>query len=121
SPLRTLPPAVTLALTRRLAAYGQVTLCLNRLQHQGALYAGAIAGRLDPAVKVVPGFGSIAELLRAIDGFDYAVLADSGPAHMTKLFGVPGVAVYTSAPGAVLQGRFRNLRRWEVDYEGPHC
>jgi hypothetical protein len=121
SPLRTLPPAVTTALARRLLPFGGVQVCLNRLQHQGVLYARALAGRLDPAVAVTPGFGSIAELLRAIDGFDYVVLADSGPAHMTKLFGVPGVAIYTSAPGDVLQGRFRNLRRWHVDFAGPHC
>ncbi|MEQ9640675.1 MAG: glycosyltransferase family 9 protein [Alphaproteobacteria bacterium] len=121
SPLRTLPPATIVALTQALGDFGEVHLCLNRLQHQGVLYASTVAGKLDAAVKVTPGFHSIAELLRAIDGFDYVVLADSGPAHMTKLFAVPGVAIYTSAPGGVLQGRFENLARWQVPFDGPHC
>ena len=63
----------------------------------------------------------VADLLTAVGEFDYAVFADSGPAHIAKLFATPGVAVYTSAPGDVLQGRFRNLARWSVPFEGPHC
>jgi hypothetical protein len=109
SPLRTLPVAVSEA------------LCLNRSQHQGVLYARELADRLPAGVTVVDGFASIGALLTAIDAFDYVVLADSGPAHMAKLFGTPGVAVYTSAPGDVLQGRFENLRRFAVDFQGPRC
>lgn len=60
-------------------------------------------------------------LIGAIEAFDYVVVADSGPAHLAKLFRVPGVAVYTSAPGEVLQGRFTNLARWSVPFEGRHC
>jgi hypothetical protein len=125
SPLRTLPPAATLAVVDALAVAlgerGHVTLCLNKDQHQGRLYQEAVAGRLPEGVRVVDGFPSIGRLLAAIDGFDYVVLADSGPAHMAKLFRVPGVAVYTSAPGEVLQGRFTHLARWTVPFEGPHC
>ena len=121
SPLRTLPASTTLALVEALAPLGQVTLCLNRTQHQGVLLARALAERLPPGVAVIDAFSSIGELLRAIDGFDYAVFADSGPAHMSKLFATPGVAVYTSAPGDVLQGRFTNLARWTVPFQGPHC
>jgi hypothetical protein len=120
SPLRTLPPAAVLPLAAMLRDFGDVELCLNRLQHQGVLYAHEVAGKL-PGVTVNPGFGSIAALLRAVAAFDYVVLADSGPAHMTKLFATPGVAIYTSAPGDVLQGRFTNLARWHVPFEGPHC
>jgi hypothetical protein len=72
-------------------------------------------------VTLVEKFPSIGALLRAIAAFDYAVFADSGPAHMTKLFATPGVAVYTSAPPDVLQGRFRNLVPWTVPFVGPHC
>ena len=121
SPLRTLPPDAIVPLTSALFDFGDVHLCLNRLQHQGVLYGNTVAGKLSPGVTVTPGFDSIAALLRAIEGFDYVVLADSGPAHMTKLFAVPGVAIYTSAPGDVLQGRFANLARWHVPFEGPHC
>jgi hypothetical protein len=121
SPLRSLPAGTTLALVEALAARGAVTLCLNRHQQQGVAMARAIAGRLPLGVATIDVFPSVGNLLRAIDGFDYAVFADSGPAHISKLFAVPGVAVYTSAPGEVLQGRFRNLARWTVPFVGPHC
>ena len=121
SPLRTLPPAATLAVLRALAPEGQVTLCLNRRQHQGVLYARALDGALPAGVGVVDAFASIGALMDAVAGFDYVVLADSGPAHMSKLAGTPGVAVYSSAPGEVLQGRHRNLARYTIPFEGPHC
>ena len=121
SPLRTLPASATLALVEALRPHGQVTLCLNRTQQQGVLLAQALAGRLGTDVRVIEAFGSIGELLAAVDRFDYAVFADSGPAHMSKLFATPGTAVYTSAPGEVLQGRFTNLARWTVPFRGPHC
>lgn len=121
SPLRTLPVDTTLALAEGLREYGPVTLCLNRTQAQGRLYAQRIAGRLPDGVEVRDGFESIGELMSAVGGFDYIVAADSGPAHMSKLYATPGVAVYTSAPGDVLQGRFTNLAIWTVPFEGPHC
>jgi hypothetical protein len=120
SPLRTLPIPATRAICAALAPHGAVTLCLNKDQHQGVLYRRHI-GDLPPAVSILDGFGSIGDLLHAIAGFDYAVFADSGPAHMAKLFATPGVAVYTSAPGEILQGRFRNLAAWTVPFEGPWC
>jgi len=121
SPLRTLPASTTLALVEALRPFGAVTLCLNRTQHQGVVLARGLAGKLASDVTLVDAFASIGALLAAIEGFDYAVFADSGPAHMSKLFGTPGVAVYTSAPGEVLQGRFRNLANWSVPFRGPHC
>lgn len=121
SPLRTIPPATTLALADSLAAYGRLQLCLNRNQHQGRRYAAAVAGQLPEQATVADGFDSIGALMQAVAGFDYIVAADSGPAHMSKLAATPGVAVYTSAPGAVLQGRFSNLACWTVPYSGPHC
>ena len=120
SPLRTVPVAATKALLSALAQRGTVTLCLNRNQHQGTLYREAL-GQVDADVKIIDAFESIGDLLSAIRNFDYGVFADSGPAHMSKLFGTPGVAVYTSAPGDVLQGRFKNLTRWTVPFSGPHC
>jgi hypothetical protein len=121
SPLRTLPPEVTLTLARALQSEGSVTIFLNRNQLQGRLSRQEIDRARLAGVRVVDGFESIGELARAIEKTDYAVFADSGPAHIAKLWRVPGVAVYTSAPGEVLQGRFRNLANWQVSFEGPHC
>lgn len=121
SPLRTLPIAATRALIEALGEFGELTLCLNRFQHQGVLLARELAPHLPKTVKVIDAFASIGALMDAIAGFDYAVLADSGPAHMTKLQATPGVAVYTSAPAEVLQGRFRNLAAFHAVFEGPHC
>lgn len=121
SPLRTLPPSATLALARALAPHGRVRLCLNRYQHQGRLYMRGLGRDLPAGVAVVEAFDSIGGLMAEIARFDYAVYADSGPAHISKLFAAPGLAVYSSAPGDVLQGRFTNLARWTVPFEGPHC
>ncbi len=121
SPLRTLPPAATIGLAAALAPFGQIVLSLNRDQRQGRLYAAAMAGRLPPATEVVDGFSTIGDLLASVAAYDYGVFADSGPAHMSKLFATPGVAVYSSAPGDVLQGRFTNLKRWTIPFAGAHC
>lgn len=121
SPLRTLPVEATLALAAVLAPHGALDLWLNRNQRQGRLYAEAVANKLPAGTRVIDVAPTIGDLLRGIDALDYAVFADSGPAHMTKLFASPGVAVYSSAPGDVLQGRFTNLKRWTIPYQGPHC
>lgn len=121
SPLRTLPVETSLALARLLAQEGEVAICLNANQQQGRLYRDALAPLLPPGCRIVEVFPTTGDLMDAIAGFDYAVFADSGPAHISKLFGTPGVAVYSSAPGEVLQGRFRNLSRWTVPYAGPWC
>ena len=102
-----------------LAAHGDLTVHLNTWQAQGKILQQAL--HLPPECTVTESFSSIADLLQAIAQCDYAVFADSGPAHMAKLFSIPGVAVYTSAPAAVLQGRFRNLAPYEVPYQGLHC
>ncbi|WP_123690444.1 glycosyltransferase family protein [Allostella humosa] len=119
TPMRTLPPAVAGALVAGLSTRGQVTLCLNDNQQQGRLYHRALS--LPAGVPVVDSYPTVGGLLRALADFDYAVLADSGPAHMTKLFALPGMAIYSSAPPTVLQGRFRNLAPWTVPFVGPDC
>jgi hypothetical protein len=121
SPLRTLPPSVTLALAEALAPLGEVTVSLNRFQRQGQLQTAALKGKLPSGVRIIDGFATIGELLRAVERFDYGIYADSGPAHMTKLCAAPGTAVYAPAPGDVLQGRFRNLALYQVPFQGPHC
>ena len=85
------------------------------------MYRQAVAPKLPAGCRIVDVFPKIGDLLDAVAAFDYAVFADSGPAHMSKLFGTPGVAVYSSAPGDVLQGRFTNLDRWTIPFSGPWC
>jgi hypothetical protein len=121
SPLRTLPSSAAIALAEALAQRGRVSLCLNRNQRQGVLYRDALGPIARSGIRVVEAFASVGALIGAIETFDYVAMADSGPAHLAKLFQVPGVAVYTSAPGEVLQGRFSNLARWSVPFAGPHC
>ncbi|MBT3789916.1 MAG: hypothetical protein HN725_09175 [Alphaproteobacteria bacterium] len=121
SPLRTLPPALTLALAKSLGDLGDVTVCLNKYQHQGRLYDQVIRPDLQNSCTIVDAYETIGGLLAAVESFDYAVFADSGPAHMSKLFGTPGVAFYTAAHGDILQGRFQNLARWSVKYQSDYC
>lgn len=121
SPLRTLPPATAAALAGALGDEGGVTLLLNGYQGLAAAYNQMLLPLLPEGVEVLPGFASTRGLLDFLAGQDFVVAADSGPAHLTKLFGTPGVAIYSSASGEVLQGRHRNLERWQVAFEGPHC
>ena len=121
SPLRTLPPDLTMALAKKLSSLGDVTICLNKYQHQGRLYDQVIRPELDDSCTIIDAFETIGGLLKAVENFDYAVFADSGPAHMSKLFGTPGVAFYTAAHGDILQGRFQNLARWSVGYQSEYC
>ena len=125
SPLRTIPVATTLAMVTALATtYGaeaQITLCLNRNQRQGQLYRKALKDKLPVSVEIVEVFSSIGDLLAMVGNCGYIIAADSGPAHMAKLSQTPGVAVYSSAPGEVLQGRFTNLAPWTVPFAGDYC
>jgi ADP-heptose:LPS heptosyltransferase len=121
SPLRTLPPGLTVAVARALAPKGEVSVLLNAYQGQSRFYQPAIAADLPGGVAVLPGFRTVGELLRFVAAQDYLVTADSGPAHLSKLFATPGTAIYTSAGAEVLQGRFRNLATWQTRFDGPHC
>lgn len=121
SPLRTLPPALTAALARALASHGQVRVMLNAYQGVAAAYGAVLREMLPPEIEVLPGFPTTRGLLDFLAGQDFLVAADSGPAHLSKLSGLPGLALYTSADGRVLQGRHRNLQCWQSPYRGPHC
>jgi ADP-heptose:LPS heptosyltransferase len=121
SPLRTLPPETVEALATGLKAQADVTLISNSFQSQGRLLLEGLNQSLLADINVIESFPSIGDLLFAIKNFDYVVMADSGPAHMTKFFGTPGMAVYTSAPADVLQGRFTNMAAWTVPYKGEFC
>lgn len=121
SPLRTLPPPVTATLAAALAATGPVTVVLNAYQGIKPAYERALTPLLPEGVALSPGFPTTAGLMDFLAAQDFVVTADSGPAHLSKLFGTNGLAVYTSASGEVLQGRHRNLGRWQTAFSGPHC
>ncbi|OSQ40409.1 heptosyltransferase [Thalassospira mesophila] len=121
SPLRTLPPQfvarTALALSGQAA---KVSIVLNAYQGVKDAYKSAI-GTLPGNVELIDGFKTIGGLIGFIASQGYVVVADSGPAHITKLFGVPGTGVYTSASAAVLHGRFTNIKAWQSDYRGDYC
>ncbi|WP_417803524.1 glycosyltransferase family 9 protein [Thalassospira lucentensis] len=122
SPLRTLPPALVRDMAQKLGNAGHsVTLILNAYQGVMRTYKDSIAAENLPNVAVVDGFRTIGDLIGFMEKQDYVVLADSGPAHITKLFQTPGLGIYTSASAAVLQGRHRNLRNWQSTYMGDFC
>jgi hypothetical protein len=121
SPLRSLPPRLTAALARALAAKGPVTVLLNGWQGLSRAYEAALRPLLSEGITVNGGFRATGQLMDFIAGCGYVVVADSGPAHLTKLAGTPGTAIYTSAGHQVLQGRFRNLTPWQSRFAGPHC
>lgn len=121
SPLRTLPPQFVAQTA--LALCGQassVTVVLNAYQGVKEAYKTAI-GALPGNITLIDGFKTIGELIAFISSRDYVIVADSGPAHITKLSGVPGTGVYTSASATVLHGRFTNIRAWQSDYQGDYC
>lgn len=122
SPLRSLPPALVAALAQGVTGRASaVSVVLNAYQGVAAAYEQALRPLLPPGCAVVPGFPTTKGLLDFLAGQDFLVAADSGPAHLAKLSGLPGLAIYTSADGAVLQGRHRNLARWQSPFAGPHC
>lgn len=120
SPLRTLPAAVVRHLAGVLTGYGNLTVSLNIWQEQGKIMQQELQDQ-DPDIRILESHPSIGDILQSIARLDYAVFADSGPAHMAKLSATPGVTIYTSAPSHVLQGRFRNIVAYDVNYSGDHC
>lgn len=121
SPLRTLPPQVAAAAATTLCEKADVTVVLNAYQGLKPAYERRLVPLLPKDVRVSPGFPTTAGLLDFLAAQDFVVTADSGPAHLSKLFGTRGLAVYTSASGTVLQGRHGNLGLWQVEYAGRHC
>jgi len=122
SPLRTLPPELVHETTELLAQAGfETTLILNAYQGVMKKYKDTIGSFNAPNIRVVDGFKTIGNLVSFIREQDYVVLADSGPAHITKLFQTPGIGIYSSASATVLQGRHHNLYPWQSSYKGEFC
>ncbi|UKV14467.1 lipopolysaccharide heptosyltransferase family protein [Thalassospiraceae bacterium SW-3-3] len=122
SPLRTLPPELVRETTEVLAKSGfEVTLILNAYQGVMKKYKDTIGSFDEPNIRIVDGFKTIGNLVSFISKQDYVVLADSGPAHITKLFQTPGIGIYSSASAGILQGRHQNLLPWQSTYKGDFC
>jgi ADP-heptose:LPS heptosyltransferase len=125
SPLRTLPPKLVSEITAMLAKQEcDITLVLNAYQGVMKSYKTALndlGTRNDGNIRIVDGFKTIGDLVKFVGQQDYLVVADSGPAHISKLFQTPGLGIYSSADAKTLQGRHKNLRAWQSDFTGPHC
>jgi len=122
SPLRTLPPKLVSEVTKMLTNRDcDVTLVLNAYQGVMKAYKAALGPLAGNSIRVVDGFKTIGDLVNFVGQQDYLVVADSGPAHISKLFQTPGLGIYSSADAKTLQGRHTNLRAWQSDFKGPHC
>jgi hypothetical protein len=122
SPIRTLPPALTAFLVRELRARGfAVEVMVEPRFRQGRLYGEALVAMLGEDAPIVADLATVDRLLGFIRDIDYGVFCDSGPAHASKLFDVPGFGIYTTVAADVVQGSFDNLARWSADYESDWC
>ncbi len=121
SPMRTLPPDLVLGLANGLGGDGaQVEIVLNPQQNQSRFLRTALEDAAAD-LRYIEDTKSVADLLALIGQFDYAVYADSGPAHLTKLAQRPGAAIFTSAPSDLLLGRHRNLLALQAQYSSDYC
>jgi hypothetical protein len=122
SPIRTLPPALTGFLVAELRARGfAVEVMLEPRFRQGWLYRESLTAMLGRDAPLVDHLGTVDRLLEFIRDIDYGVFCDSGPAHASKLFDVPGFGIYTTVAADIVQGGFDNLARWSADYAGDWC
>ena len=121
SPIRTLPPGLVLSLNRLLRRQGmEVRIVLNGQQNQSKWLRSALHAAA-PDLHYIEDTRSVADLLAVMRQFDYAIFADSGPAHLSKLEQRPGAAIFTSAPSDLLLGRHRNLHPIQVQFSGDYC
>jgi len=122
SPMRSLPIGLCQSLIKRIVASDiGVTVYLNEKQRQSLVYSEALSSLQGSRVKIHSGCRSLAELLSAVADTEFGVFCDSGPAHLTKLFGTRGLAIHTSADAKPLRGRFSNLQAWQSGYAGRYC
>jgi ADP-heptose:LPS heptosyltransferase len=124
SPLRTLPHSLVRQITDLLGADDtehKITIVLNAYQGVMPAYKEALGQFNSANILIVDGFKTIGDLVRFVGDQDYVVVADSGPAHIAKLFQTPGTGIYSSADARILLGRHRNLLAWQSGFEGPHC
>jgi hypothetical protein len=122
SPIRTLPPALTAFLASELRARGfAVEVMVEPRFRQGRLYGERLAAMLGQDAPIVADLATVDQLLAYIRDIDYGVFCDSGPAHASKMFDVPGFGIYTTVAADIVQGGFDNLARWSADYASAWC
>ncbi|CAM3392475.1 glycosyltransferase family 9 protein [Thalassospira profundimaris] len=125
SPLRTLPPKLVSEVIKMLTNRDcDITLVLNAYQGVMKAYKAALSDlgtQNGGNTRIIDGFKTIGDLVKFVGQQDYLIVADSGPAHISKLFQTPGTGIYSSADAKTLQGRHTNLRAWQSDFTGPHC
>ena len=126
SPLRTLPPdfiSKSIKILQQEAGQtGHISVVLNAYQGIKEAYKSALGPMTaNDNIHLIDGFKTISELVTFIGSCDYVLVADSGPAHITKLSGIPGIGVYTSASAEVLHGRFCNIKAWQSNFSGDYC
>ena len=120
--IRSLPPALTASLVTALRTRGfAVEVMLEPRFRQGRLYQERLAALLDQQAPIVSDLATIDRLLAYIREIDYGIFCDSGPAHIAKMFAVPGFGIYTSVAADLVQGGFDNLARWSADYASDWC
>jgi hypothetical protein len=122
SSVRTLPPALSAFLVSELGARGfAVEVMVEPRFRQGRLYGEALSAMLGAAAPIVDHLATVEQLLGFVRDIDYGIFCDSGPAHMAKMFALPGLGIYTTVAADVVQGHFDNLARWSADYAGNWC
>lgn len=122
SPLRTLPPKLVQTITETLSKQDvHITIVLNAYQGVMKAYKSTLGDWSGENIELVDGFKTIGDLVQFVGEQDYLIAADSGPAHISKLFQTPGFGIYSSASAATLQGRHRNLKTWQSSFKGPYC
>lgn len=122
SSVRTLPPSLTAFLVSALRARGfAVEIVVERRFRQGALHGDRLVAILGADAPIVDHLATVEQLLGFVRDIDYGIFCDSGPAHVSKMFAVPGFGIYTTVAADVVQGDFDNLASWSADYAGDWC
>jgi hypothetical protein len=120
TPMRSLPPALTVFLAKQLSEFARIEVFLDERQRQSQIYASALS-QMPAGIVLNKGLPNLLELLEVMAKIDFGIFSDSGPAHLTKFLGIPGLAIHTSGDAAPLHGRFENLQAWQSTCAGPFC
>lgn len=122
STIRTLPPALTAFLATELGGRGfTVEIMVEPRFRQGLLYRERLMAMLGQQAPIVSDLATVDRLFEFIREIDYGIFCDSGPAHVAKMFSVPGFGIYTTVAPDIVQGGFDNLAHWSSDYASDWC
>ncbi len=121
NPLRIVPAALVTYIAAALSERNvTIDVVVDPRTRQGIHFQAATkdAAHVFRTVSNLNTVDAVARYIR--DDIDYGIFCDSGPAHVTKLFDVPGFCLYTSV-GSMVQGQFRNVAAWQSSYEHQWC